>query len=65
MGIPIYSGSKLYRVYANKIYPDNEYQLKHHTRLGNHVLSIRCVSNYFGSLMDESEIPSLYSGVQS
>jgi hypothetical protein len=50
-----------YKVYIEDIYPDNEFQKAHFTRRGNKVLSIRCIENYFGGLICESELGKLFS----
>jgi len=60
-GKTIHWTNDLYKIYISDAYPNNEYQSKHFTNRKGHLLSARCISNYFGSLLDESELSSLYS----
>jgi hypothetical protein len=34
----------------------NEYQAKHFTRRGDKLLAVRCISNWFGGLLSETEL---------
>lgn len=49
-----------YKITVESIIPDNQYQLNHFTRRGDKVLRVTCTSNYFGSLLNESDLESLY-----
>lgn len=46
-----------YKVYVEPA--QREYHLNHFTFKNDKVLSIRCISNYFGSIMDEKELKDL------
>lgn len=50
-----------YKVYREKARAGCEYQNKHWTYREGYVLSVRCIENYFGSLMDPSDIRNLFS----
>lgn len=58
MGRTIYWKSKAYKLYASTANCD--YQNDHFTNKDGQVLSIRCIENYFGGLMDIMEMDSLY-----
>ncbi len=59
-GITINWSNDGYKVYIENAIVDNEYQAKHFTNRNGKVLSIRFIENYFGSLIDESELNKLY-----
>jgi hypothetical protein len=62
-GKTVYWHNKSYKVYIQEVTQNSfvtEYQTKHHTFKNGKVLSVRCISNYFGGLMDEKELSSLF-----
>ena len=64
-GINIYWGNHGYKVMVSEMLDGNEYQASHFTRRGNQLLSIRCIENYFGGLMQENEISKLFSDAKT
>ncbi len=63
MGRTIYWKSKAYKLYASTA--DCDYQNNHFTNKDGQVLSIRCIENYFGGLMDIMAMDSLYFEIDS
>ena len=49
-----------YKVIVEHADQTNEYQSNHFTNRDGKVLSIRCLENYFGGLMDEKELSALF-----
>lgn len=62
-GKKVYWGNTGYEVVAEDVFGSDyvvEFQIKHHTFKHGKVLSIRCMSNWFGGLMAESEMGDLF-----
>lgn len=60
-GVTIYWSHEGYKVYIEPQNQGCEYQANHFTNKNKKVLSIRCIENYFGGLITEPEIKSLFS----
>lgn len=60
-GKTIFWSNELYKVIPETIIKDNSFQENHFTRKGNTLLSVRCIENYFGSVMDKTDLRGLYS----
>ena len=62
-GRTVYWTNTSYKIYIEEIYNErvSEYQKSHHTHRDGKCLSVRCISNYFGSLLSESEIKNLFT----
>ncbi len=60
-GCTIHWCNDSYKLYVEDAIPNNEFQRNHFTYNNGKILSVRCISNYFGSILDESEICKLYS----
>lgn len=59
-GNDVFWGHDGYKVYVSHVLNGSEYQLKHFSRRGTQILSVRCIANYFGSIMDESDLSKLF-----
>lgn len=49
-----------YKVYIEAAIPDNSFQRNHFSFNKGCVLSVRCVSNHFGSIIDKTDLKDLY-----
>jgi hypothetical protein len=49
-----------YKITKEPIYDDNQYQLNHFTRRGKFVLRVTCKSNYFGSLLEKTDLNNCF-----
>jgi hypothetical protein len=59
-GKTIHWVNSLYEVRIEDVNESVDIQRDHFTRRNNKLLSIRCISNGFGSIMFESEVNKLY-----
>lgn len=59
-GKTVHWGNDSYKIYISDAIPGNAFQESHFTYREGKVLSARCISNYFGSLLHESDVGSLY-----
>jgi hypothetical protein len=57
----IYWENCSYKLYIEPINEKIEFQVNHFTANNGKVLSIRCIDNYFGGLIDIRELSGLYS----
>lgn len=66
-GRVVYCGNKSYRLTLEEVrrHGVNEdtakYQEAHHSYKNNYVLRVTCTSNWFGSLISESEVSQLFT----
>lgn len=62
-GITIHWSNNGYKLFVEPVIPNNTFQAKHFTNREGKVLAARFIENYFGSLLHESDLGSLYSEV--
>ena len=60
-GETVYWSNTSYKIYISDAIPGNAFQESHFTYRNGKVLSARCISNYFGSLLNESDMGSLFT----
>ena len=58
-GRVVYAGNKAYRLTMENA--RGEYQEKHFTYKNGYVLRVTCTSNWFGSLLNEKELSTLFT----
>lgn len=56
----VYWSNQGYKVYISEALQDNDYQRNHFSFKNGKVLSVRCIDNYFGSLINESDLSTLF-----
>lgn len=49
-----------YKITKEPIIDNNEYQLNHFSKRGKFVLRVTCKYNYFGSLLEETDLNRLF-----
>lgn len=59
-GETIHAGNSSYKVYVEPAIKDNSYQRNHFSYRNGEVLTVRCISNYFGSIIDQRDLSSLF-----
>ena len=65
-GETVYWANTGYKIYVENVpmdLPDyfvTKFQVAHHTFKDGKVLSVRCIENYFGGLIAESELSKLF-----
>lgn len=60
-GKPVYWSNNSYKIYIESAIPENEYQQNHFSFKDGKVLSVRCISNHFGSILNESDLGNLFT----
>jgi hypothetical protein len=60
-GETVYWKNTSYKVYISPQIENNEYQTNNFSNRNGMILSIRCISNYFGSIIEEKELPTLFT----
>lgn len=68
-GIKVYCGSDAYQVVVETVHHNEQssagmYQRNHFTHRNNQVLSVRCMSNWFGSIMHPTDLGNLYLKIE-
>lgn len=56
-GKTIFWSNESYKICVEQAYPNNP----NFPKRGNQILCVRCISNHFGSVLDESEISQLFT----
>ena len=58
--VDVFWSNDNYKIYRSTLLRDNEFQANHFSTRNGEILSIRCISNYFGEVIDEKELDSLF-----